>query len=482
MSSSTNFVNPTYYNLQKATLRSEFSPGLVELNITGLIPSITINSSTSSETMYGSVRIVDSTGLLDDTPLRGEEQIILEIADSKTINENGGITDGQVSEPYRFVGFVYKVDNVTAKDTNDAVFYDMHFVSYQSFNAGTYRITRPFRDVKVSDIAKTIFDDYFKDQFIEPGNAKELILEETEGTIRCIIPKMRPEEAMNFLSKRSYSSSSSKSCTFRFFESSKGYHFVTDEELFRLSEQDETRSFKFTFLDAIPNTLDNFDVQLNNLETLENSRRVNSLDDIYNGAYRNKVIELDILSRTTNLFDESSQYNYFDQEYFELRPNQSITDRHTRAFISAAHKSAESSGRDEDVQKTFIVIKDYTDGEESNSDLALSAQTYYKDIIMNRLAYSKHIESITVNAVGPGRLDITAGDIVDLDVKDFKLASNEQSGVFVPNKRLSGKYIIRSVSHIMEHETMKNSYVLVKKDWASISSAIGFDIDVDGPQ
>jgi hypothetical protein len=194
------------------------------------------------------------------------------------------------------------------------------------------------------------------------------------------------------------------------------------------------------------------------------------------------VIELDILSRTTNLFDESSQYNYFDQEYFELRPNQSITDRHTRAFISAAHKSAESSGRDEDVQKTFIVIKDYTDGEESNSDLALSAQTYYKDIIMNRLAYSKHIESITVNAVGPGRLDITAGDIVDLDVKDFKLASNEQSGVFVPNKRLSGKYIIRSVSHIMEHETMKNSYVLVKKDWASISSAIGFDIDVDGPQ
>lgn len=470
------FTNPTYFNLQKATILSEFS-GTNLFDVTSLIPRLSITSSIESEMMFGVAKVIDSVGLLSGgngrDPLRAEEQIVFEIADSKTINENGGVQGGSVIEPYRFVGFIYKIDNVQTKEVNDAVTYDIHFVSYQSFKANIHEIIRAFLDEKISDIVKSVFTDYYETQetvsFIARKDRKKLFLEDTDGVYRCTIPRMRPDETMGFLSKRAYSVKS-PSCLFRFFESSRGFHFVTDEKLFRLATDatepgyDKERVFEFTYLDAIPNTLAYFTAQLNNLEVIENSKRVNTFDDIFNGAYRNKVYELDILSRRLNLIDDTNQYDYFkvrdkyDIQKKNSRSTQFLVDRHTESFINAIYRN------DDNPQKKWLVIQNYTEGDKSGIN-AMQAETYYPDIISNRQAYSKHIESITIDAVGPGRLDVTAGDIVDLIVQEFEFANEGAGGSNKDNKHLSGKYIIKSVTHGMERDVMKNSYVLIKKDW-----------------
>jgi hypothetical protein len=465
---SDNFVNPTYYKLQKALIESEYSPGLA-LDITLLIPSLSIISSIESETMYGVAQVIDSVGLLENTPLRGEEKITFEIADSKMINENQGQTDN-VDQPYKFVGYIYKISNVETSEINDTLMYDLHFISYQSFKAGTYEIIRSFNDVTVSSIVRELFEKYYKSfdstNFIPNSEVKDLIIpEETVGTIRCWIPKMRPEEAMTFLSKRSYSSTS-PSCLFRFFESSRGYHYITDEAIFKLAEDELERKFKFTYLDAIPNRPEFFEQQLNNIETIKNTHRVNSLDDIYSGTYRNRVIELDVLSRELNLLDKSiNQYDYLQErnKYFvsRLRGEQLkklAEDKHTETFINSVHRG------EEDVKKTWLVIQNYTK-QEAVGNNAMQAETYYANIISNRQAYSKHIESITVNAKGPGRFDISAGDVIELDVKKFQVAENNQPE---KNKHLSGNYIVKSVVHKMDKEEMYNEYVMIKKDWSQI--------------
>lgn len=479
------FINPTYYNLQKVIVRSEFG-SIDNFDITGLIPRMSITSSIDSETMFGVARVIDSVGLLSGgngrDPLRGEEQIVIEVADSKTINENGGVESGAVADPYRFVGFIYKIDNVQTKEVNDAITYDIHFVSYQSFKANTYEIIRAFMDEKISDIAKMVFTDYYESQetlgFIPTENRKKLILENTDGVYRCTIPKMKPDETMGFLSKRAYSTTS-PSCLFRFFESSRGFHFVTDEKLFDLatdsaeSGYDKSRFFEFTYLDAIPDELEFFDKQLNNLEVIENTKRVNTFDDIFNGAYRSKVYELDILSRRLNLVDDTNQYDYFSvrNKYNVKKKNatsvQFLVDRHTEAFIKAVHRAEDGQ------QKKWLIVQNYTEGESRGTN-AMPAETYYSDIVANRQAYSKHIESITVDAVGPGRFDITAGDIVDLVVQEFEFANGAETGNFKDNKHLSGRYIVRSVTHGMERDVMKNSYVLIKKDWNQTEVAARF--------
>lgn len=485
---SQSFVNPTYYNLQKVTITSSFS-NIGEINVTALIPAISFTTSIDSETIFGTARVVDSVGLLDGDdeagrdPLRGEEMIIFEIADSKMINENGGTDTGEVPEPFRFAGYIYKIDNVKTKEINDAVTYDIHFISYQSFVAGTYEIIRAFKDKKVSDIVRELFNEYYgrpeKIGDIPPDLVKALEIEETEGAIRCWIPKMRPEEAMSFLSKRSYSDNS-PSCTFRFFENFKSYHYVTDERLFELAEEDDDRIFDLTYLDAIPNTLEYFEAQRDNLEVLENTRRLNSFDDIYNGAYRNKVYELDILSRRLNLLDpELNQYDYFKErnKYFDVKPSQEVVDdRHTENFINSVHRG------EQDVQKEWLVIQNYTP-EEKSGENSMQAATRYAEIISNRQAYSKHISNITVTAKGPGRLDISAGDIINLSVKKFVFADDNESGAFEENKRLSGSYIVRSVTYNMEHEEMHNTYTLIKRDWSQVSRRFDFsNFDRNNPR
>jgi hypothetical protein len=440
---------------------------MIDLDVTALIPRLSINSSIESETMFGIARFVDSIGLLEETPLRGEEQIIFEIADSKTINESGGIGEGVVEEPYRFTGFIYKIDNVETNEVNDVIVYDVHFISYQSFKAGMFEIIKAFTDVKVSDIVTNLFNSYYlndaETSFIDSTELTKLILEETDGLIRCTIPKMRPEEAMTFLSKRSFSTRS-PSCLFRFFENSRGYHYVTDEELFRLAESDETRKFKFTYNDSIPKTTDFFEEQLNNLEVLNNTIRVNSLNDIYNGAYRNKVLEIDILSKELNLLDgERNQYDYLSRRnnYFDVRSFQRLKDRHTTNFIRTIHRGSE------DVQKEWLVIQNYSKTEQSG-DNSMQAETFYPEIISNRTAYVKHIESIVIEATGPGRFDITAGDVIELNIKKFQFADGEHLEDYEQNKHLSGRYIVKSISHIMDKEEMFNSYELIKKDWAEV--------------
>jgi hypothetical protein len=475
----TSFVNPTYYRLQKATIRFEYLAGDAEYDVTSLIPSLSINFSIESETLYGKARFIDSVGLLEGTdksnPLRGEEQIIFELADSKTINATGGSESGNLDNPYRFVCFIYKIDNVSTKEVNDALVYDVHFISYQAFKAGTHEIIRAFKEVTVSDIVETIFTDYYlKNEnvsFIPQEQRKPIEIEETDGVVRCTIPKLRPEEAMTFLSRRAYSSDS-PSCSFMFFESSRAFNFVTYEKMLQLAEENPDRLFKLTYLDAIPNTLEYFDAQINNLEVIENTSRVNTLDDLYNGAYRNKVFELDIISRQLNLLDEKGQYDYFDRRrsYFQSGDNVSIEDRHTQNFIRSIQKDRDPPDYP---QKKFLIVANYTtdidipEQQQTGAlvDAVLPADMFYAEITSNRQAYKKHIESITVDAIGPGRFDITAGDIIDLDVKKFQNADGD-TGKFVLNERLSGKYIVKSVAHIMEREVMKNSYVLIKKDWS----------------
>ena len=67
---------------------------------------------------------------------------------------------------------------------------------------------------------------------------------------------------------------------------------------------------------------------------------------------------------------------------------------------------------------------------------------------------------MTIQTKGPGRIDITAGDVIDLDAAEFKTSLKETN-----NKKLSGRYIVNSVTHDMTNENMFNTYSLSKIGW-----------------
>ena len=102
------------------------------------------------------------------------------------------------------------------------VTYTLRFTTNQKLISDTKEIRRSFGNTKISDIAKAVYDEYFI-----TGNTKtdkEIEVEETDGEQTLVIPSLRADAAMQFLSRRAYSANN-KTSLYRFFETREKYYF-----------------------------------------------------------------------------------------------------------------------------------------------------------------------------------------------------------------------------------------------------------------
>lgn len=437
----TEIASPSYARVRKAQLTSASG---VSYNLIDHITEFYISQSIDSVSLKGSLKILDSIGLLEDFPLRGEETLDLELE---------GLDTGVIK---RIKAHVYSIGNIVVTDNNDAVGYDMNFVSDISYGAGKRRIIEPYETI-ISEIVKSIFSKYFFQvpsptriqqygvEYFQLTRDKGLYIQPTEGIFRCIIPRYVPTEAMLFLASRSYSSDS-KSCAFRFFETMDAFYFVTDEFLIQKSIDETPKKF---FYNAVTSkTPENMYEQIINLDVLENSDRIDVPNDIYSGSYRNNVIEIDLLRKTVNnlRFDYTRDADFLKTsgEKVDRRP------KHTQQFIEQTFT--------EENERRFLLFKDYA----SPGDIPgqLRGDQYIPRIVSNKVSYLHHINNTAVSAQIKGRLDIQAGETVSLEVLEFTL-----NDVKKKNPQLSGNYIVRTVIHSCVGENLTTTMNLIKYDW-----------------
>jgi hypothetical protein len=442
-------IYPGYYELKFAYLFSEFDNRTFR-DIAALIPSFQIIESMKNDSIRGSAMIHDSVGLLEEWPIRGEEKLTI-------------IVEDPLGNEVEFNMFIYKVDNVKYDNENSMAYYTIHFVSSQRYRAGLKKIIRSYEN-KASEIAKDIFKEYLRrparpsDSMIsnfsqdaevvdrDSPEFKRLVVEDTEDTIKCIIPNYTPMQAWRFLCDRSMSPRF-KSCSYRFFERLDSFYFVTDEYMMEKAVK-ENKIFKFTSA-AIQRGGEFFQEEMDNLESVTSTNKVNTINDITSGAYKSQAIVLDILYRNANIKQNKIIYDYDPDEYYVFS-GEERTDKHTQKFI-------DKNITEENCRK-FIIVKDYDD----KNGGSLPGNKNYPEIVLNRNAFKTHIENIVVSATGHGRLDITCGDVVELSIASMNATDNKGGG----NKHLRGKYLVQDVIRSFDKEISKNIYTLVKRDWA----------------
>jgi len=423
------FVLPGYYRLISAVITPLNGDGI---EILGLIPEFSIEESLDKDSIRGSALVYDNIGLLEDLPLRGEELLTIQIEDA---------LKNRVTHEFA----IYKITDVEIKKTNDGLTYKIHFMSKYSFEAMFRRIIEPFDDT-VSNIVENIFNNYY------PGT-NQLILESTIGLFRCVIPNYTPMQAMNFLANRAYSRKS-PSCSFRFFETSENYYFVSDEYLINRFLENKEEIKEFTFSDAVDKSGTEFLAQMKNLVEIRNSDRVNSAMDLISGAYRSNVIEIDLIKRQVTLPGRSNKYEYDYQKakknYMSSSGKGQGQDTHTDDFING-YFTPENERR-------YIVIRDYDD----SGTKQLRGDQFIPEIVTNRLAYRNHLNHTVVYAKAHGRLDLKAGDIINIKVPEFKISSNPRQ-----NRQLSGYYMINDLTHVFNKDIHQTDMKLVKYDWST---------------
>lgn len=425
----TGFVLPGYYRLISAIVTPLNGDGI---DITAFIPEFTIDESLDKDSIRGTATVYDNVGFLEDLPLRGEELLTIEVEDAL-----------KVKRTYEF--FIYNISDVEIKKTNDGLMYKLHFVSKYSFEAMFRRIIEPFNDT-ISNIAGNIFQNYY-------SGSKRLIREDTLGLFRCIIPNYTPMQTMNFLASRAYSRKS-PSCSFRFFETSQNYYFVSDEYLINRFIENKEAIKEFTFSDAVDKSGAEFLTQMKNLVEIRNSERVNTAMDLLVGAYRSNVIEIDLLKRRASLPGKSNRYEYNYQkakkDYTSSSGKGLGEDSHTDEFIDA-YFTPENERR-------YIVIRDYDD----SGTLQLRGDQFIPEIVTNRVAYRHHLNHTVVYAKAHGRLDLSVGDVINIKIPQFNSSSTKTL-----NKQLSGYYMINDISQVFNKDLHQTDMKLVKYDWST---------------
>lgn len=429
------FLLPGYYKIVSATITPYGSTTAYDIG--GITHKIVIEESMENDSMRGYVSVIDGVGLLETFPLRGEERLTLEVED---ILKQKKIYDL----------FIYKVQNVTTKGVNDALSYDMHFVSYMRWNAGRFKIIQSF-----GKSIRTTVEEIFKKYYIP--FTKELKTDSTEGDFQCIIPNYTPQQAMKFLASRAYNNVS-PSCSFRFFENSEAFYFVPDEWLVADAiANDNIKEFTFNPYSA-PFEINNrsnkngydLEAQMRNLTELRNTDRINTVNDLYSGAYSNNPIVVDFVNKTVT--DNPYLYKDNKTKFASLNAgNKNIEDVHSDGFIDYTF-TAEN-------ERKFLVFKDY----QSIGDLpsSIKSEQYLPQIISNRLAYRHMLYRNTVYATAYGRLDLKAGDVIKVLVPEFS-ATGDKSGF---DSQLSGNYLVHDCTHIFDKEVYKVSMMLTKFDW-----------------
>ena len=436
------FILPGQYKLLSAQLVSDSAPS-VQLGVSGqgssneysgFIPVFMIEESINSDCMKGYAEIIDNIGFLEDLPLRGEEHLILTVEDAM---KNRRVYEMRI----------YKIVNVNINNANDGLRYEIHFVSKSRFNVSARRIIEPFDD-KISNIASTIFDKYYN----PPQDAPSLVIEPTVGTLRCVIPNYTPVQTMNFLAQRAYSTSS-PSCSFRFFETVHNHFFVSDEFLIKRALENIDDIKEFSYSDGLDKSGKEYSEQMQNLITFKNDDRINTMKDLSSGAYRNHVIEIDIIRRRVNLPGKSTlhSYNYENEKtkYASTVGREAGGDVHSQEFRNSYFT--------QENEKRYMIVRDYAD---DSGEFQLRGDQFLPEIVNNRTAYRHHLNNTIVHATTNGRIDLNAGSLINVKIPQFIASSQKKL-----NKQLSGYYMIDTMTHNFTRDVHTTDLKLIKYDW-----------------
>jgi hypothetical protein len=468
--------SPTATTVTKALL-SSFNGDDERALDSNYIGSFEITQSMDSVAWHGKLNVLDTSGILEGMPIRGEETLKL------------WIVAHDLETTVKLDAVVHKVDGIKPLASGNGVMYTLHFISEDSFNASYKKVTTAFLK-EPSEMAVDIFEQNFakiikpatsKDDNNKPlpyeakmyqkipankqqGDSRTFVVMPSKNKTQLIIPDLSPAEAMFFVASRCYNPGA-PSQTFRFFETLDGYYFATDEYFIKQANNNKAQITQLSYAPIVDADGTNAIAQVERIEQLHIiSKSIDSSGDMSNGSYRNEVLELDLVKRKVSL----SKFNYDDASYIDMNGViKTLADNpHTKEY---REKHFTESPR------RFMAYKNF----DSPGDLASSEvrpDQHIAEIVHNRVAYYHHLNNTQLAVVMTNRLDLKPGMLVKLDIKalDGVQQNIEQ------NNSLSGRYIIKETVHQFANDKMTCSMRLAKFDWSGLTDTTAETVDIGG--
>jgi len=341
-----------------------------------------------------------------------------------------------------------------------------------SYEAAKRSIITAFMNQPASKIVEDIFKKYFskmsetavpeqlptgtKVYSITNDPGRKFYVEQTKKNMSITIPDYTPQEAITYVCKRALSSERSVTTPmFRFFENYDGFYFVSDEWLYEYAELNKQIIKKMNYMPYVELDGQNPREQIETFSTFSNNAHVDIGSELNDGYYNTTIFEIDILRRTAT----RENYSYLKEfRKFTGSSGKKIekldTDPHTEDFIKETFTNENA--------KQMMIIRDWS-GKNSG---AFRPNANMSELAARRNMFLNHAGSTACSATTTGRLDIQAGNVIDLNMKEVNDARQENL-----NKRLSGRYLVISSQQIVQDGQLVTSLQLSKYGY----SDAGFD-------
>ena len=394
-----------------------------KIDVRGILFELNIFEDIYNNVLTGNILLSDSNNIINALPLAGYETISIVF------------TKPSHKTTYKKIYRIYKMsDRVKQSDTNEN--YILYFCGDHMFK--TEMFSKSYSGRKISEMVK--------DVATKRLGAEVKNIEPTAGIYDIVIPFMTPFKAINWLSKRAISPLSAGS-TYLFFETFKGFNFVSLENLVQKAA---VRKLHATIKKiANPALAPQAKPSLPEEESDggENYRFSNSFDVlnlVSNGYAGSTMVTVNPLTQV--IAETSLEANGF----FGSTKHLNKINPHSDTFNSSLSTPSRS------VQSLQLSTKDcdkitYGPGPKPNDieKWYLQRPMFLGGLNMQKL-------SLTI----PGSMEFTAGAVVEFIAPEVSL--NKAPVIKDEDVLNSGNYLITAVRHIMKRDSHVCVIELVK--------------------
>ena len=432
------------YNLAELSIisyrqdKEESKPKFIDIK--GIMLTMTITEDIFNSNISGAVTVYDTQDVRTIFPLTGLERLSVKFNTpgypGYNMTENGGT-------PFQ----IYKVDSVRKDPTNDiGQFYKIYFCSPEMYNNQVATVSKAYK----GPIENAVEDMVRSKKYL--NSKKPLFIEETKTNAKYVIPSLKPYKAISFLCSQAISGKYNNS-GYRFFETSQGFHFRSLESMLA-SGGAIAKPSMFNFQSQVNMVKDTDkgdevkDIERRMMAVIkyEFNKPVDTLTNIIDGFYANKLIVHDAFNKTIKTHDFNYKDN-FEKGYHtetigedrdsdkQIMPNAQLNDMGKSLFEFADSKKMV-------VTETSKVHNDYEFVPTSDTlPKIVSQKAGYKNLNLSLLVY--------------GNTQINAGDIIN-----FSMPVMQPGEKADPNPYTNGRYLIMAIKHTISTEAQRHEMTL----------------------
>ena len=411
------------------------------LDLQNQVQYIDIYESIFSNSLSGSITILDVDNIAANGPIIGQEFMSLKLTTPNLDNQQIDFTDTTFC--------IYKIISRTSASISAQIM-TLSFTTPEALRDKRTRVSKSYTD-DISNIVSNIL----KDQRYINTN-KNIFIEPTQGVRKVVSPNIHPNKLITTLATEAISKEYG-SPHFMFFENTKGIHFKSVENMLRGVTHSkylvedlgslEERSKRVPILTEMFRVLE-FQINSNN----------DMLVNIQGGMLGSKTIEYNIYNKTYS----SKEYKHFDNfnEFPRLEGEQSNPVFGTGSIDALGNTVGDFS--DSRIHLHPVNTDGVYDTQHTNETLSYryTPDKINESILKRQAKFMELRAGVSVSLKITGNTTIAAGDMINIVVPTAgKTHKNKNDPQF------TGIYLITTLRHSFDQTTKKHEiYLTAAKD------------------